>query len=108
MNKEGKQKDEAPKRDAHHDERVRGEAQGQAGEAPLREVIVWEKSPATRDGGQSQGETTVRAVPIGTGAATGKPPVIVIVSSGFGAATRQTAPVRMNGARLDSGLRMAA
>lgn len=108
MNNEGKQENEAQKRETFEGDRVEDAASEQAEVAPMRDVIIWEKSPATRGGGQTQGESTVRAVPLSTGTPTGKPPVIIIVSSGFGAATRQPAPIRMNGARSDTGLRMAA
>lgn len=80
----------------------------QAGEEPVRELIVWENGAQTRDGGRIERESTVRAVPLGTGNAGAKPPVIVIVSSGFGAASHSASPVRMARPRMDAGLRMAA
>lgn len=80
---------------------------------PARDVIVWERDAQTQDGNErsarpADGESTVRAVPLGTGTAGAKPPVIIIVSSGFGAVSRPAAPVRLSGARIDGGLRMAA
>ncbi|CAM3817681.1 hypothetical protein COLU111180_09445 [Cohnella lubricantis] len=106
MRKDERQETETLKNDSNREDRCVGKTNGQAGEA--REVMIWEKGPATRDGGQSQGESTVRAVPLGEGTNKGRPPVIVIVSSGFGAGSRSAAPLRMTGKRMDSGLRMAA
>lgn len=93
---------------------VREEAEGpdlkprQAGEELVREVIVWENSAQIREGGRIERESTVRAVPLGTGNAGAKPPVIVIVSSGFGAASHSSPPIRAARPRTDAGLRMAA